>query len=82
MSVTTTPVLDLDGAAPDTPLPGSGTFIDPLVDRLHAAYGVDPWVLRSLAVDVLARFADAPVQAFVPILVEKRLAAICRSWGC
>jgi len=80
VSVTTTPVLDREG--PDAPLPGSGTFIDPLVARLHDAYGVDAWVLRGLAVDVLAGFADAPVQTFVPILVEKRLAAICRSWGC
>jgi hypothetical protein len=78
--MTTTPVLELDGAGPAAPLPGSGTFIDPLVARLHAAYGVDTWVLRSLAVDALARFADAPVQAFVPILVEKRLVAMCRSW--
>ena len=58
--MTTTPVLDLDGAAPDTPLPGSGTFIDALVARLHAAYGVDPWVLRSLAVHRDGQAAEHP----------------------
>ena len=50
-----------------------GSFIDPLVVRLHAEYGVDPQAIRSLAVEVLATFAGARVQAFVPILVEKRL---------
>ena len=68
-----------DAAAPDGPVPGSGSFIDPRVARLHAEYGLDAGTIRSLAVEVLAGFAGARVQAFVPILVEKRLRAICRA---
>jgi hypothetical protein len=81
VSVTTTPILDVGGTGPDGPVRGSGTFIDPLVARLHAQYGVDAAVLRDLAVALLAGFADATVQAFIPILVEKRLVNICRSWA-
>jgi hypothetical protein len=77
--VSTIPVLAEDGAAPDGPILGSGTFLDPLVGRLHAQYGIDARAIRSLAVDVLAGFAGARVQAFVPIQVEKRLREICRS---
>jgi hypothetical protein len=79
--VTTTAVLAEDAAAPDGPIPGSGTFIDPLVARLHAEYGVDAQAIRRVAVEVLAHFASARVQAFVPILVEKRLREICRGWA-
>jgi hypothetical protein len=76
---TTTPAVAADDAAPDRPIPGSGSFIDPLVARLHAEYGGDARAIRSLAVEVFAGFAGARVQAFVPILVEKRLRAICRT---
>jgi hypothetical protein len=78
---TTTPVLAEDDAAPDGPFPGGGTFIDPLVTRLHAQYGIDARVIRGLAVELLTSFAGARVQSFVPILVEKRLREICRSWA-
>lgn len=59
----------------------SGSFVDPLVDRLHAEYGGDRQTLRELAQEALAVFAGAPVQAFVPILVEKRLRRACRALG-
>jgi hypothetical protein len=76
--VTTTLVVAADDAAPDGPIPGSGSFVDTRVARLHAEYGVDAQAIRSLAVEVLASFAGARVEAFVPILVEKRLRAIRR----
>ena len=59
----------------------SGSFVDPLVDRLHAEYGGDRQTLRELAQEALAGFAGARVQAFVPILVEKRLRRACRTLG-
>ena len=59
--------------ATDSPGPDRAAFIDALVARLHAQYGVDPQAVRTLATEVLASFADARVQAFVPILVEKRV---------
>jgi len=75
----TAPVLAAeDDGAPDGPVPGSGTFVDPLVDRLHAEYGGDPKTIRRLALEALAVFAGARVQAFVPILVEKRLREMFR----
>ena len=67
MSVTAVVVAEDDGI-PEGPVPGSGSFLDPLVARLSAQYGVDP-----RAVEVLASFAGARVQTFVPLLVEKRL---------
>ncbi len=57
---------------PDRSLPGT-SFVDTLVARLHAEFGADPDEIRGRAVAALARFADARVQAFVPILVEKSL---------
>jgi pyrroline-5-carboxylate reductase len=56
-------------------------FLDALVARLHAEYGVDRDQVRRLAAEVLAGFATARVQTFVPILVEKRLRQICRATG-
>ena len=81
MHVTITAVVRASDATPDGPTPGRGSFIDSLVVRLHAEYGVDVQAIRSLAVEVLASFADARIQAFVPILVEKRLREICRGWA-
>ena len=81
MHVSITAVVPVSDAAPDRPTPTRGSFIDSLVARLHAEFGVDVQAIRSLAVEVLASFADARVQAFVPILVEKRLREICRSWA-
>jgi hypothetical protein len=52
---------------------GTASFVDSLVERLHAEYGVERELIRSRATEVLARFAGARVQAFVPILVEKAL---------
>ena len=54
-------------------------FLDPLVARLSAQHGLDPQTVRSYAHQVLASFAGARVQAFVPVLVEKQLRHICRT---
>jgi hypothetical protein len=60
-------------AAPEHPVPEGGSFLDSLVVRLSAEHGVDPQVIRRQGAEVLASFAGARVQAFVPLLVEKRL---------
>jgi hypothetical protein len=73
-------VAEGDGA-PGGPVPGDGSFVESLVARLHAEYGVDPEVIRGRATDVLATFAGARVRAFVPILVEKRLRELYRGRG-
>ncbi|MGY1807916.1 three-helix bundle dimerization domain-containing protein [Blastococcus sp. SYSU D00669] len=49
------------------------TFVDALALRLAAQYGADPDEVRARAESALAAFAGARVQAFVPILVEKKL---------
>jgi hypothetical protein len=67
--------------APEGPVRDSGFFVEPLVDRLHAEYGGDRQTIRGLALEALALFAGARVQAFVPILVEKRLRQACRALG-
>jgi hypothetical protein len=77
VSVTAT----VDVGAPDGPVAGRGSFVDPLVDRLHAEYGGDRQAIRGLALEALAVFAGARVQTFVPILVEKRLRRACRALG-
>ena len=53
-------------------------FVDSLVVRLHAQYGVDVDELRRLADAALETFATARVQTFVPILVEKSVRDACR----
>lgn len=78
MSMTATLVIAEDDGASGAPTPGASSFVDHLVARLHAEYGVDPHVIRSRATEVLATFAGARVQGFVPILVEKRLREIFR----
>jgi hypothetical protein len=55
------------------------SLVESLVERLHAEYGVDPEQIRSRAAELLATFATARVQAFVPILVEKALRETCRA---
>jgi len=60
-------------AAPLVPL-----FLDSLVIRVAAEFVVDPQDVRARAEAALATFAAAPVQTFVPILVEKRLRALYR----
>jgi hypothetical protein len=77
--VTVTAGVVVSGPRPAGPAAGSGSFVDALVDRLHAEYGVDPHAIRNLALQVHDTFAGARVQAFVPILVEKRLREIYRS---
>jgi hypothetical protein len=63
----------------DDGLSGGRPFVDSLVARLHAEYGVDREQIARLATQALATFATARIQAFVPILVEKRLRETCRA---
>ena len=79
MSVTAESEADDHGAL-EHPVPAlarpvreGGSFLGPLVVRLSTEYGVDPEAIRRLGAEVLASFAGARVQAFVPILVEKQL---------
>jgi hypothetical protein len=69
----TVPLVAEVGRALDRPVPERDGLVESLVERLHAEFGVDPEEIRSHATAVLARFATARVQAFVPILVEKAL---------
>jgi len=62
-----------DDGRPGHPVPAAGPFLDTLVARMAAQYGADPRAVRARADEVLASFAGARVQAFVPLLVEKRL---------
>ena len=68
------------GGAPERPAPDGGSFLGPLVVRLSMEYDVDPETVRSLGAEALASFAGARVQAFVPILVEKRVRQSLRVW--
>jgi hypothetical protein len=79
MTVTATVVVAHDGGPLGGPVPVRASFVDSLVGRLHAEYGVDRHEIRRLATEVLGTFAAARVQAFVPILVEKRLRATYRA---
>ena len=67
----------------DGPLPGlpEASFVAPLVARLSREYGADPEEVWGRAVSALAAFDDARVQAFVPILVEKRVRETYRVRG-
>jgi hypothetical protein len=76
--VTTPPVLAEDDAPSEDLAAETASFVEPLVDRLHAEYGVDPRVIRGVTLQVLSTFAGARVQTFVPILVEKRLRELYR----
>ena len=80
MSVTAEAVAENDGTLEDL-VPERGSFLDRLVVQLSAEYGVDPQAVRRRGAEVLASFAGARVQAFVPILVEKRLRQTLRSWS-
>jgi len=53
--------------------PRDAAFVESLVERFHIEYGVDRDQVRALATEVVAGFAGARVQHFVPILVEKAL---------
>jgi hypothetical protein len=57
----------------DDPLPREVSFVDLLVARIVQDFGADPAEVREAAAVALAAFAGARVQAFVPILVEKRV---------
>ncbi|MGK5113923.1 MULTISPECIES: three-helix bundle dimerization domain-containing protein [unclassified Geodermatophilus] len=73
MTVTATVVVAEDDDPLNGLVPVAASFVDSLVGRLHAEYGVDRHEIRRLATEVLETFATARVQAFVPILVEKKL---------
>jgi hypothetical protein len=81
VSVTATLVATEDDGSFGATRPAGPPFVEALVARLHAEYGVDRVRLSRLADELLAGFATARVQAFVPILVEKRLRQICRATG-
>ena len=68
-----------DDGAPEDPGPEGGSFLDLLLVRLSAEYGVEPQAIRRRGAELLASFAGARVQAFVPLLVEKRLREILRA---
>ncbi|MGY1631117.1 three-helix bundle dimerization domain-containing protein [Geodermatophilus sp. SYSU D01186] len=73
------------GVAPDEdgllPAPPGASFLDLLAGRVAREYGADPEEVRDLAAAALATFAGARVQAFVPILVEKRVRDVFRTRG-
>ena len=54
-------------------LPLGTSFVDLLVTRIAREFGADPAEVREQAAVALAVCDGARVQAFVPILVEKRL---------
>ena len=65
----------------DGPLPLGTSFVDLLATRIGQEYGADPAEVREHAAVALAAFAGARVQAFVPILVEKRVRETYRRRG-
>ena len=78
MSGTATVVADIpsDGAARR-----ASSFVEALVARLHAEFGDDPSTIRWRVETALSTFVGAPVQSFVPILVEKRVRELYRRGG-
>jgi hypothetical protein len=54
------------------------TFLEALVAQVSEEYGAAREEVRSGAVQILQGFANARIQSFVPILVEKRLRASYR----
>ena len=62
----------------DDPLHPGTSSVDLLVTRIAQEYGADPAEVRARAAVAFAAFAGARVQAFVPILVEKRLRSTFR----
>jgi hypothetical protein len=65
----------------DGPLPLGTSFVDLLVTRITQEFGADPAEVRARAAVAIATFAGARVQAFVPILVEKRVRETYRGRG-
>jgi ribosomal protein L12E/L44/L45/RPP1/RPP2 len=53
--------------------------LEALVQRLCRESEVDPDQIRGIVVAIHAEFAEAPVQTFVPVLVERRLRDILRA---
>jgi hypothetical protein len=79
VTVTATVVVAEDRGPLEPPVRRHDAFVDSMVERLHAEYGVAPGEIRDHAHEVLATFAGAPVQSFVPILVEKALRGTYRA---
>jgi hypothetical protein len=80
VSVTTEVVVEND-PAPGDPVREGGSFLDPLVVRPSAEYGVHLPAIRRQGAEGLASCAGARVQAFVPILVEKRSRETLCGWS-
>jgi hypothetical protein len=53
--------------------------LEALVQRMCRAFDGDPHEIRGLVVGIHERFADAPVQTFVPVLVERQLRDVLRA---
>jgi len=53
--------------------------LEALVQRMSLQFDVAPEEIRSDVVEIYARFAEAPVQTFVPVLVERRLRDVLRA---
>ena len=47
--------------------------VEALVQRMCREYDVAPERIREHVISIYAEFADARVQTFVPVLVERRL---------
>src|SRR3954454_3894077 len=69
MRLVQAPVVD----AGEPAVPSRALVVDSLVARLSREFPVDPQVVRDQVEALLATFAAAPVQTFVPVLVAKRL---------
>lgn len=52
--------------------------LESLVQRMCLEFDVPPHQIRSHVVAIYAEFADARVQTFVPVLVERRLRDLLR----
>jgi hypothetical protein len=78
MTATATVVVADDEDPGHGSVPLHSSFLDSMIGRLQAEYGMDRRDLHPLATEVLGMFATARIQAFVPILVEKRLRSILR----
>jgi len=81
VSVTAGAIVDEGRLPSDAASRRAASFVEPLVARLHSEYGGDARTIRTQVADVLAGFAGARVQAFVPILVEKRVREMWRRSG-
>jgi hypothetical protein len=57
------------------------SFLESLVARVSIEFGAEPQVVGRLAAEIVTRFANARVQSFIPVLVEKQLRERLRSYA-